>query len=98
MSGKDRHPLIVELARTTYLPALDVSALLMDGFCKVELKLAGPVHIYVAFATLVAFRLRVLPAHNAPLLVAVGFAGLGLIVTAVVSGKEVQCNLLDLSI
>lgn len=90
VSGNDKHPLIVELARTTYLPALEVSAFVMDGFCNVELKLAGPDHMYVALATFVACRLSVLPAHNAPLLVAVGFAGRGLIVTDAVSGKEEQ--------
>ena len=90
VSGRDKHPLIVELARTTYLPPFEVSALVIEGFCNAELKLPGPVHMYVAFATLVAFRLSVLPAHNAPLLVAVGFAGRALTVTTVVSGRDIQ--------
>ncbi len=95
VSGKERQLLIVEIARTTYFPDLEVSALVITGFCSVELKLAGPDHEYVAFVMVVANKFNVLPAQSAPLFVAVGFAGRGFIVTAVVSGNDVQWSLLD---
>ncbi len=44
VSGKDRQLLVVEIVRTIYCPDFEVSALEIEGFCKTELKLAGPDH------------------------------------------------------
>ena len=57
----------------------------MLGFCTAEEKLFGPLQEYVAPAMLLAVRLSVDPAQIGELLDAVGAAGIGLTVTAVVA-------------
>jgi len=69
---------------TEYVPVASVVAAAIDGFCKVEEKVLGPVHAYVAPATVLEVRFKVLPAHIGLLLLAVGAAGIGLTVTEVV--------------
>ena len=59
------------------MPAFSAWALAITGFCAVEVKALGPVHVYVAPATVPAVRFRVCPAHKGPLLDNVGAAGAG---------------------
>jgi hypothetical protein len=53
------------------------------GFCIVDVNPLGPVHAYVAPATLEAVRLNVEPSQTAPPFPAVGAAGIPFTVTAV---------------
>ena len=76
------HPLTV--AMTLYSPVAAVVALAIVGFCKVDVKLLGPVQTYVAPVTSVAVRFKVLPAHIGPLFPAVGAVGIALTVAVVV--------------
>ena len=46
-------------------------AVIPEGFCEEEVKPPGPVHEYVAPATLVAVKLKLLPSQTGPLLAAV---------------------------
>ena len=80
-------PLVV--AATVYVPLARVVALLMVGFCSVELKPFGPVHEYVAPATVVALSWIVAGAQYGPVFVAVS-DGFGLTTTLVVPAAEVQ--------
>ena len=73
------HPFNVTV--TLYIPAAAKVTPAIVGFCKVELKLLGPVHAYVAPATAGVVRLRVAPTHKGPLLEAVGVAGTELTVS-----------------
>ena len=75
------HPSTVTV--TLYVPVAAVVALVMLGFCSDDVKLLGPVHAYVALATLLAVKFSVLPAHTGPLLPAVGADGIALTVTVV---------------
>ena len=54
------------------------------GFCKFEPKLFGPVHAYVAPATVAAVRFIVLPVHTGLLLDAAGDSGVWFTTTVVV--------------
>lgn len=47
----------------------------MEGLCVEELKLLGPVQVYVALVELDAVSCRFWPAHNGPLLETEGAAG-----------------------
>ncbi len=75
---------------TLYVPEAAVVTLAIEGFWRVELKLLGPVHAYVAPATRGVERLSVAPAHSGPSLDAVGVAGTGFITTVVVPATLVQ--------
>jgi hypothetical protein len=66
---------------TLYVPVAVVVALLIDGFCKVEAKLLGPVQLYVALVTVGVDRVSVWPAQIGPLFEVVGVAGIALTVT-----------------
>ena len=64
------------------MPAIAVVALVETvGFCALDVKLLGPVQLYVALATVGVERLKVVPVQTGPLLPAVGVAGSGLTVT-----------------
>jgi hypothetical protein len=76
------HPAFVTL--TVYVPASANTELAMLGFCDDELKLFGPVQLYVAPAMVLAVRLIGFPKHTGLLLPAVGAAGVGLTTTVVV--------------
>ena len=67
-----------------------VVALGMEGFCKADAKLFGPVQAYVAPDTVGVVRFSEPPAHSRLLLEAVGVAGIGLTTTAVVPAGEMQ--------
>lgn len=67
-----------------YVPVAAVVALIMEGSSSPELKLFGPVQVYVAPATVFDVRLSVCPAQIGLLLPTVGAAGVGLITTFVV--------------
>ena len=54
------------------------------GFCKADTKPFGPIHEYVAPATVVEARFNGEPAHTGPFEDAVGWDGTGLTITAVV--------------
>jgi hypothetical protein len=60
------------------------------GFCAVDVKLLGPVQLYVAPAVNVAVKLSVEPAHKVELLPAVGADGIGLTVALVIPGGPVH--------
>ena len=57
-----------KVAVTEYVPDAAELALATDGFCKVDVNPLGPVHLYVAPATVVAVKFRVLPEHTGLLL------------------------------
>jgi formaldehyde-activating enzyme involved in methanogenesis len=86
--AEEVHPRIVTV--TLYVPVAAVVALAIDGFCAEELKLFGPVQVYVAPATAGVDRLTVLPEHTGELLDAVGVAGPGFTTTATVPAADVQ--------
>ena len=83
-------PQPLTVATTEYVPVASVVAAAIDGFCKVEEKVLGPVHAYVAPATVLAVRVSVEPAHIGLLLLTVGVVGIGLTVTLVVPALLVQ--------
>ena len=65
-------------------------ALGIVGFCTFEVKPFGPVHEYVAPATVVAVSEIVPPSQYGPPLFAVGVLGIGLTVTVVVPAFDVH--------
>jgi hypothetical protein len=75
---------------TEYVPASAVVALARVGFCSADVKPCGPVHAYVAPATVGVDSEIVAPAQYAPPLPAVGVAGMALTMTLVVPAAEVQ--------
>jgi hypothetical protein len=60
------------------------------GFCRADVKPFGPVHEYVAPATVGVESEMVAPSQYGPPLEAVGVAGVGLTATLVVPAAEVQ--------
>ena len=74
----------ITVAVTEYVPAANEVALAIEGFCNVEVKLFGPVQLYVAPATVLAVKFKTVPAQIAELLPAVGAAGVGFTITVVV--------------
>ena len=78
------------IAVTEYIPVAAVVALGIEGFCKAEVKLFGPVHAYVAPETTDAVRFKVEPAHIGLLLEADGAVGIALTVTLTVPGELMQ--------
>src|SRR5213592_1426024 len=75
---------------TEYVPESAVVALANVGFCCAEVKPFGPVHAYVALATVGVKSWMVAPSQYGPPLVAVGVAGVGLTTTFVVPAAEGQ--------
>src|SRR5690349_15080628 len=75
---------------TEYVPASAVVAFGRVGFWSVEVKPFGPVHAYVAPATVAVVSAIVAPAQYGPPLLAAGVAGAGLTMTSVVPAAEVQ--------
>src|SRR5215212_7774643 len=75
---------------TEYVPASAVVALLRVGFCADEVKPFGPVHEYVAPATVGVESAMVVPSQYGPPLLEVGVAGVALTTTLVVPAAEVQ--------
>src|SRR4051795_3037493 len=72
------------------MPASAAVALERVGFWSAEVKPFGPVHAYVAPATVGVESAIVAPAQYGPPLDAVGVAGVGLTVTEVEPAAEVQ--------
>src|SRR6266480_2708471 len=72
------------------MPASAVAALARVGFCSDDVKPFGPVHAYVALATVGVKSWIVAPSQYGPPLVAVGVAGVALTTTFVVPAAEVQ--------
>src|SRR5438034_2930822 len=72
------------------MPASAVVALARVGFCCDELKPFGPVHAYVALATVGVKSEIVAPSQYGPPFVAVGVAGVAFTTTFVVPAAEVQ--------
>ena len=66
---------------TEYVPASAVAAFERVGFCSDDVKPFGPVHAYVALATVGVESWMVAPAQYGPVFDAVGVAGTGLIGT-----------------
>jgi hypothetical protein len=75
---------------TEYVPASATVALLRVGFWSDETKPFGPVHEYVAPATVGVDSAMVPPVQYGPPFDAVGVAGIGLTTTFVVPAVEVQ--------
>src|SRR3954467_10151100 len=75
---------------TEYVPASAAVALARVGFCSAEVKPFGPVHAYVAPATVAVLSEIVAPAQYGPPLLAIGVAGMALTTTLVVPAAEVQ--------
>jgi hypothetical protein len=78
------------VAVTEYVPDAKVVAFGIEGFCEFDVKLFGPVQLYVAPPIFEAVRFKVDPAQIALLLPAVGAAGAELTVTLVVPAGPVQ--------
>src|SRR6266568_7480729 len=72
------------------MPASASVALARVGFCSEDVKLFGPVHAYVALATVGVKSWIVAPSQYGPPLVAVGVAGVALTTTFVVPAAEEQ--------
>src|SRR5436189_5314154 len=72
------------------MPASAVVALERVGFCSAEVKPFGPVHEYVAPATVGVESAMVAPSQYGPPFAAVGVAGVALTTTLVVPAAEVQ--------
>src|SRR3954468_19687280 len=72
------------------MPASAVVALERVGFCRDDVKPFGPVHAYVAPATVDVDSAIVAPSQYGPPFDAVGVAGIGLTTTVVVPAAEVQ--------
>jgi hypothetical protein len=72
------------------MPASAVVALERVGFCCADVKPFGPVHAYVALATVGVESEIVAPSQYGPALDAVGVAGVALTTTDVVPAAEVQ--------
>ena len=68
------------VAVTLYVPVAAVVALGIVGFWAAEVKPLGPVHAYVASATVEANKLKVEPGQTTPPLLAVGAEGMALTV------------------
>jgi hypothetical protein len=75
---------------TEYVPASEVVTLDRVGFCSADVKPFGPVHAYVALATVGVESAIVAPAQYGPPLDAVGVAGVAFTTTVVVPAAEVQ--------
>ena len=75
---------------TEYVPASAAVALERVGFCRDEAKPFGPVHAYVAPATVGVESAIVVPSQYGPPLEAVGVAGAAFTTTVVVPAAEVQ--------
>ena len=75
---------------TLYVPAIAVVAEGRVGSSNAEVNEAGPVHEYVAPATVLEVRLIVCPTQSGVLLPAVGVAGIAFTATVVVPGKLVH--------
>src|SRR3954451_551027 len=84
----DVQPLTVIV--TEQMPASAVVALERVGFWRAEVKPFGPVHAYVAPATVGVDSAIVAPAQYGPPFEAVGVAGAGLTMTVVAPAAEVQ--------
>lgn len=86
--AKLTHPPTVTV--TLYVPAIASVEAGRVGFCKVEVKVLGPVHAYVAPATVGVAKVIVAPAQYGPVLVAVGVAGKAFTTTVVAPAKLVH--------
>jgi hypothetical protein len=75
---------------TLYVPASAVVTLPRVGFWRLDVKPLGPVHEYVAPATVGVLSWIVAPVQYGPPFVAVGVAGMALTTTFVVPAAEVQ--------
>src|SRR5207253_3674752 len=75
---------------TEYVPASAVVALERVGFCCAEVKPFGPLHAYVAPATVAVLSEIVAPSQYGPPLLAVGVAGVAFTTTFVVPAAEGQ--------
>jgi hypothetical protein len=75
---------------TEYVPASAVVAFARVGFCREEVKPFGPVHEYVAPATVGVFSWIVAPSQYGPPFEAVGVAGVAFTTTDVVPAADVQ--------
>ena len=75
---------------TEYVPASAVAAFERVGFCSDEVKPFGPVHAYVAPATVGVESWMVAPVQYGPVFDAVGVAGTALTTTLVVPAADVQ--------
>ena len=82
------HPATVTV--TLYVPAIASVADGREGSSIVEVNVAGPVHAYVAPATVLEVNKMVEPVHTGELLPAVGAAGIGFTTIVTVPAKLEQ--------
>src|SRR5947207_5042270 len=82
------HPPTVTV--TLYVPASAAVAFVIVGFWRTDVNPLGPVHVYVAPATVGVESDIVCPTQYGPVLLAVGVAGSGLTTTVVVPAKLVH--------
>ena len=82
------HPLTVTVSE--YVPPAASATLVMEGFCKPDENPFGPVHEYVAPATALVVRFKVLPVQTGLLLEGVGVDGIGFTVTVTVPAGPVH--------
>ena len=75
---------------TEYVPAIVTVAFRMDGFCRADVKLFGPVHAYVAPVTAGVLSAIVPPSQYGPPLDAVGVAGSCVTVTVVAADGALE--------
>jgi hypothetical protein len=73
-----------------YAPAASVEADVITGFAMLEVNPLGPVQLYPAPLNVVVERLRFCAAHKGALLLSVGVAGIGRMLTDVVDAGLVQ--------
>lgn len=78
------------VAVTLYTPVADEVAARITGVCALDVKLFGPVQLYVAPATLVAVKNKLAPAHIGPEFVAVTAAGVAFTTAIVALANEEQ--------
>jgi catabolite regulation protein CreA len=82
------HPLVVTV--TLYVPAMATVALVRVGFWTEDVNEAGPVHEYVAPATVAVEKFAVFPLHTGVLLEGEGVAGVVFTATTVVPAALVH--------
>ncbi|GAC1589895.1 MAG: hypothetical protein NVS3B19_10150 [Ginsengibacter sp.] len=86
--GNELHPFTDVIKE--YVPAFADDILLITKLCKEETKPLGPIQRYAAPEITVDDKYRSAPSHNGPLLDATPDDGVGLTVTSVDTGNELQ--------
>ena len=86
------------VAVTLYVPDAATVGFAMLGFCNVDVKPFGPVHEYVAPATVLELRFKAFPAQTGVFELATGVVGIALINTTVVPATLGQPELVAVTL